>query len=210
MAKMSKSKKQARPVAEEWVPNEAEALSMSEFVQEIAQRVPAPRVKLKMSEAMQYNITPDHPEEVAWNCSMRRAFGTTNSDFANMQMGLLANAISSGGEVKEDEVNSALAAMHGIQPRDEIESMLAAQMIAVHRGSMTMSRRLLSADNIEQQNSAVNALTKLNRTFTAQMEALNRNRGKGQQKMTVEHVHVHDGGQAIVGNVKGGGGDAKK
>jgi hypothetical protein len=29
--------------------------------------------------------------------------------------------------------------------------------------------------------------------------------GKGQQKVTVEHVHVHEGGQAIVGNVEGGG-----
>jgi hypothetical protein len=37
------------------------------------------------------------------------------------------------------------------------------------------------------------------------MEALNRHRGKGQQKMTVEHVHVHDGGQAIVGFVSQGG-----
>ena len=37
------------------------------------------------------------------------------------------------------------------------------------------------------------------------LEALNRNRGKGQQKVTVEHVHVHSGGQAIVGAVQGGG-----
>jgi hypothetical protein len=37
------------------------------------------------------------------------------------------------------------------------------------------------------------------------LEALNRHRGKGQQKVTVEHVHVHEGGQAIVGNVEGGG-----
>jgi hypothetical protein len=36
------------------------------------------------------------------------------------------------------------------------------------------------------------------------LEALNRHRGKGQQKVTVEHVHVHEGGQAIVGNVEGG------
>ena len=42
----------------------------------------------------------------------------------------------------------------------------------------------------------------LARTFTTQMEALNRYRGKGQQKMTVEHVHVHKGGQAIVGAVQ--------
>ena len=43
------------------------------------------------------------------------------------------------------------------------------------------------------------------------LDALNRHRGKGQQKVTVEHVHVHSGGQAIVGNVNGpGGGDAGK
>jgi hypothetical protein len=34
--------------------------------------------------------------------------------------------------------------------------------------------------------------------------------GQGQQKVTVEHVHVHEGGQAIVGMVEGGGGSSKK
>jgi hypothetical protein len=34
-----------------------------------------------------------------------------------------------------------------------------------------------------------------------QIEALQRYRGKGQQKFTVEHVHVNAGGQAIVGAV---------
>jgi hypothetical protein len=47
---------------------------------------------------------------------------------------------------------------------------------------------------------------KLLRTYTAQLEALQRYRGKGQQKVTVEHVHVHSGGQAIVGAVTGGSG----
>jgi hypothetical protein len=45
----------------------------------------------------------------------------------------------------------------------------------------------------------------IRRAYTTLLEALNRYRGKGQQKVTVEHVHVHEGGQAIVGNVKGGG-----
>src|SRR5262249_3645802 len=44
------------------------------------------------------------------------------------------------------------------------------------------------------------------RTFAAQTEALQRYRGKGQQKVTVEHVHVHTGGQAIVGAVSQSGG----
>jgi hypothetical protein len=38
------------------------------------------------------------------------------------------------------------------------------------------------------------------------LEALDRYRGTGQQKVTVEHVHVHSGGQAIVGAVTGGRG----
>jgi hypothetical protein len=49
---------------------------------------------------------------------------------------------------------------------------------------------------------AGNLAVKLLRTYTAQLEALQRYRGKGQQKVMVEHVHVHQGGQAIVGNVE--------
>jgi len=43
---------------------------------------------------------------------------------------------------------------------------------------------------------------KLSRTYAVLVDALNRHRGKGQQKVTVEHVHVHSGGQAIVGTVE--------
>jgi hypothetical protein len=46
---------------------------------------------------------------------------------------------------------------------------------------------------------------KPSRSFTTLLEALNRHRGKGQQKVTVEHVHVHSGRQAIVAVVAGGG-----
>ena len=51
--------------------------------------------------------------------------------------------------------------------------------------------------------SNLNRGTKLLRTFLMQLEALNRHRSKGEQKMVVEHVHVHSGGQAIVGPVTG-------
>ena len=59
------------------------------------------------------------------------------------------------------------------------------------------------------QDSNGNLAVKLLRTFAAQTEALQRYRGKGQQKVTVEHVHVHTGGQAIVGSLSqtGGGRD---
>ena len=66
-----------------------------------------------------------------------------------------------------------------------------------------------TADGVERN---INRATKLMRTFVAQMEALTRYRGKGQQKVTVEHVHVNAGGQAIVGSVThaaGATGDAR-
>jgi hypothetical protein len=88
-----------------------------------------------------------------------------------------------------------------MRPRDEAEAMLIAQMIATHELAMTFARRLKRIENIPQQDSAVNGLTKLTRTYAAQMEALKRYRSGGEQKMTVQHVHVAEGGQAIVGNV---------
>ena len=66
---------------------------------------------------------------------------------------------------------------------------------------MTFARRLAHVENIAQQDSAQNAFNKLARTFAAQVEALKRYRSGGEQKMTVQHVHVAEGGQAIVGNV---------
>jgi hypothetical protein len=43
------------------------------------------------------------------------------------------------------------------------------------------------------------------RTFTAQAECLNKYRTGGKQTIQVQHVNVNEGGQAIVGNVQGGG-----
>jgi hypothetical protein len=48
-------------------------------------------------------------------------------------------------------------------------------------------------------------LVKLARTFPTLMDALDRHRRNGEQKVTVQHQHQHvsvsEGGQAIVGNI---------
>jgi hypothetical protein len=69
--------------------------------------------------------------------------------------------------------------------------------------SRTFARRLAQVVSIPQQDSAERAFkfNKLTRTFAAQMSALKGYRSKGEQKKTVQHVHVAVGGQAIVGNV---------
>ena len=94
-----------------------------------------------------------------------------------------------------------LSVIKGIGPKDQLEMMLAAQMAAVHMAMMAFARRLAHADYVAQQDSAERAFNKLARTFASQMEALKRYRTGGEQKVTVQHVSVSDGGQAIVGNV---------
>ena len=66
---------------------------------------------------------------------------------------------------------------------------------------------MLKDQTIEGVEYNINRSTKLMRTFTAQMETLKRLRMGGKQTIQVQHVHVNEGGQAIVGDVKGGGGE---
>jgi hypothetical protein len=79
--------------------------------------------------------------------------------------------------------------------------MLAAQMAAVHQAILTSARQFACAEMIDQHDSAERAFNKFARTFATQMEALKRYRTGGEQKVTVQHVSVGQGGQAIVGNV---------
>ncbi len=46
------------------------------------------------------------------------------------------------------------------------------------------------------------AAARLMKTFAMQVEVFRRLRHGGQQFVRVEHVHVNDGGQALIGNVK--------
>jgi hypothetical protein len=143
----------------------------------------------------------DHPKPAIGQVLLMEAVGSTDPDFYSGLIGQLLNAGSRGQKPDEHGVNFMLSVIKGIEPRDQVEAMLAAQMAAVHMATMTFARRLAHVDNISQQDSAERAFNKLARTFTTQMEALKHYRSTGQQKVTVEHVTVQAGGQAIVGSV---------
>ena len=103
--------------------------------------------------------------------------------------------------VLEDSVKTMLAELKGIEAKDQIEGMLAVQMIATHHATMDCFRIAVQNTQLGVINPMLCIANKLSRTFTMQIETLNRYRGKGQQKMTVEHVHINSGGQAIIGNL---------
>src|SRR5262245_1948084 len=97
-------------------------------------------------------------------------------------------------------------------PRDEFEGMIVAQLVAGHNAAMECYRRAMIPDQtFEGRRENLSQANKLSRTYAVLLDTLNRHRGKGQQKVTVEHVHVHAGDQAVVGTVETpGGGDRGK
>ena len=122
-------------------------------------------------------------------------------DFVKGLLSQLVNATSQDQRPDEGAINFLLSVIKGIKPNDQLEAMLAAQMAAIHTATMKLTRQLANVDTIERQDSAERALNKLARTYAMQMEALKRYRTGGEQKVTVQHVSVNEGGQAIVGNV---------
>lgn len=104
-----------------------------------------------------------------------------------------------------DERAFLLSIIKDLAPRDPVERMLAVQMAATHVATIRSARWLAHTENIPQVQAHYTGFNKLARTFAAQVEALRKHRTGGKQTVTVQHVNVSDGGQAILGNVKTGG-----
>jgi hypothetical protein len=104
---------------------------------------------------------------------------------------------------RDSQLLQAIGTIAALAPQNTTEAMLATQMIAVHEAAMMFMVHATS-DNQTFQGRDANVLraTRLMRLHLDQIEAMQKLKGKaGQQKVIVEHVHVHEGGQAIVGAV---------
>ncbi|BCH12103.1 hypothetical protein MesoLj131c_63610 [Mesorhizobium sp. 131-3-5] len=124
-----------------------------------------------------------------------------NSTLANQAVQALWLKNSSPDEHNR-QLSATIGALMGIGPKDELEGMVAAQLVATHNAAMECYRRaMIGEQTFEGRRENLVQANKLSRTYATLLEALNRHRGKGQQKVTVEHVHVHAGGQAVVGTV---------
>jgi hypothetical protein len=147
---------------------------------------------------------------------MLKSIGGSRSDHWN---NILANQTiqtlwlkHSDEDSRGRQYSATVAALAGIGPKDEIEGMIAAQLLAAHHAAMECYRRaMVGEQTFEGRRENLSQANKLSRTYAVLLDALNRHRGKGQQKVTVEHVHVHSGAQAVVGMVETpGGGDRPK
>ena len=138
------------------------------------------------------------------------ATGTQSYEMADRIIAQVANAhIWPKPGDTSDGIIKAVTAIREMAPRNVTEAMLAAQMIATNEAALKFLRHATQEDQYaEAADASVLRATRLMRVFTEQLEAMQRLKGKaGQQKVIVEHVHVHQGGQAIVGSVTANGTD---
>ncbi len=197
-------KKRTQAVAKSYQRTPQEQAAVDAMYARKEAKHPAPWVKVSNEGSAPF-ISMDHKDQETGGLLLMGAVGTTSGAFLTGLLSQLGNAAAKGQQVSEDELNFMLSVIKDIEPEDQIEAMLAAQMATVHMATMKFACRLNQVDTIDQQDSAERAFNKLARTFTTQVEALKRYRTGGEQRMVVEHVTVNEGGQAIVGSVSHGG-----
>lgn len=142
--------------------------------------------------------------------TLKRIGGSQSDHWNNILVSQTLQALwikHSEKEALDRQYSAAVAALVGIGPKDELEGMMAAQLLAAHSAAMECYRRaMLGEQTFEGRRENLSQANKLSRTYAVLLDTLNHHRGKGQQKVTVEHVHVHSGGQAVVGMVETPGG----
>ena len=167
-------------------------------------RLPPVRVKLWRPDAYVAQTHPPDGDSKNWWKRLNKALGTTSSDFVNASLlQLQAAARSPFGNVSEMHIDAALAMIEAAAPKDEIEGALAVQIACTHMATMSILANLDGRLGTERRIATFgSAAARLLRAFATQVEVLRRLRNGGQQFVRVEHVHVNDGGQAVIGNVK--------
>jgi len=133
--------------------------------------------------------------------------GSDDEDYQGMVIYWLQQALPDSMRLNEEMENAALALIRGISPTNELESMLASQMLASHFCSLELARRTQSmGQSFDQLSRHSNMTNKFMRTFIAQFEALQKSRNGGKQTIQVQHINIEGGAQAVVGDVSTGGG----
>jgi hypothetical protein len=149
-----------------------------------------------------------------YNATLCAATGTSNALVADIIISSASTAIHRSNWPDIAQVTTATQdALLAMNPNDLFEGMLCSRLWVLHNQSMHyMNRAALPDASTTTIDLNINRAAKLMRVHTETLEALNKHRRKGEQKVTVQHVNVGNGGQAIVTGefTRGGGVNAKK
>jgi hypothetical protein len=151
---------------------------------------------LKTEDGKEISVHVEH------NDQLRDLFGVKSLRTAD---GLLLCALHSMGKEGELYRNLMTEMAVEVEPKDAVEAMLVSQMTATHVVLSKLSELTIDAKSPQLREGYERSMTRLSRTFLAQIDALKKYRAKAQQVVRVERVTVNEGGQAIVGQVSHGG-----
>lgn len=128
-------------------------------------------------------VVADDPEDRKGR--LRDIGGSLSDHWNNMLANQAVQALwlkNSSAEERDKKLSATVAALMGIAPKDELEGMMAAQLVAAHNAAMECYRRaMIGEQTVEGRRENLAQANKLSRTYAALVEALNRHRGKGQQ-----------------------------
>jgi hypothetical protein len=192
-------------------PSAAERKAIGESQSRRAKRSPRFSMKIeKAADGSLANVGPPHDDHEGWLSRLEDLFATHGRSFALSQLNsLLQAARGSDGGYDNTKVNAMLAFIEGARPQDELQAVLGVQMAITNELAIQALHRAARVDQIPQYDSAGGMAVRLLRTFVAQAETLAKLQRGGEQVVKV--VHVHPGGQAVIGNVqtagRGGGSD---
>ena len=180
----------------------------NEIMRTTAPRREPVRVKLQRVNAGFSETHPPDGQGEIWCARLKEALGTTSSDFVNASLFQLQRAAQlpcSG--ISELAMNASLALIEATAPQNEIEGALAVQMACAHSAAIAVLARFGGGGASEARGAALaSAAARLMRAFSTQVEALRRLRHGSDQYVRVEHVHVNEGGQTVIGNIRTEGG----
>ena len=141
---------------------------------------------------------------------LREAFGNTMSDeFVEVLLGKLIAALRPGSLESLDEatVNGALAILTSMHPQSELQALLAVQVIGVAFSGLRLlrqSQQHLTQDYIDIYGNYAIKLLRLQNDLIQTFDRLQRG---NKQTVEVRHVHIHPGGQGVVGIINPPGDD---
>lgn len=183
----------------ERVPTAEEAEAMAGAMTRYKEMPVRPEMTISFSdEGATAALGPIHSDGNGHAAMLHEAVGSSSNGWLNgMMIDLLKVAKERGAsEVTGEQASAALAFMAAIQPQNEVEGALGVQMYAAHRLAIEMASRCRHTTDRKATMEYGNLATKMMRTVTAQVDALGKMRRGGEQ--VVRHVHVYEGGQAIV------------
>jgi hypothetical protein len=133
------------------------------------------------------------------------AEGESWSEFVAKQT---AYALCPNKEALDQARSATAAALAGIEPKDDLEVMLASLMIATYDGAIGCFQRGAHEKSPSNQRECLALGGKLARSYALLLDTLDRRRGKGTQTIRIERVNIEPGARAMVGIVNeapGGG-----